>query len=163
VYEPPDPNVYVISDSILLEDPQATSRTVQNQIEMKTIAEANFGDPFPPKRKRRKKKKKNKKILGVAGMSGSRLFRKKPLTQGNAINLTDYVEYNAIDNNVDGMHFRMLLKPHINPDTIVSYNDKTYRVQSVNMYGSNYPGEWTTEIESDVYEPTSGDEISSLL
>jgi hypothetical protein len=37
-----------------------------------------------------------------------------------------------------------------------------FRVREVMHYGDNYGGDWTTELRTDVYDPTGGDLLSGV-
>lgn len=134
-------NIKSLNDYIYTSDPEPVTRNVRNLIEMKAIIETTgripdiFKENYKKNRRRRKKKKK------------------KIITYGE----NDYVEFEAVDQQVDGMVFNLLAAPDINPDDMVSHGGILYRVHKVEHSADNAGGEWDTTVHTDIYNDTGGD------
>lgn len=116
-----------------LETPSLTTRMDEEGIAMTTVVEMTSVNPFA-----RIKKKKNKRAKVVGE--------------------NDYVEYDACEKEITGVDYVLTCFPDIKPDDLVTVADyteligKTTRVREVHHYGSNYGGEWTTELFTDDIE-----------
>lgn len=129
-----NPTVFNINEDFLLQTPQATSRVDKQTIMQRTVTQARSVNPFARQRKRRKKTKTTK----VNGDNG-------------------YTEYEATDKTIEGMDFTILCIPGVQPDDIIPYDNRLFRVRQLMHYGDNYGGSWTTELTTDVYDDLTGD------
>lgn len=128
-----NPTVTEINPDLFLSYAEPTKRVDKTAITMKTVTTARDVNPFA---KQRRKRTKDTKIVGE----------------------NDYATYQAIDKTIEGINFLMLCLPGVNPDDIIPYDEKLFRVKQVRHSGStDFGGDWETEIEADVYEDQSGD------
>lgn len=128
VYDPPNPTLIEITDNMLVSEPSPTFRKDVGYITMGTLL-----DLQPAKKRTRRKKKK------------------KPTWVKQALSQNDYANYDAVDEEIQGIELETLGTPAINPDNIVSWNDAEYRVQSVTHQGDTREGV-TTLIRADVFD-----------
>jgi len=112
------------------------SRSDSVDVEMRTIVEHHATNPFPPKRKRRTKKKKTVEVIGQ----------------------NDYVEYETVDQELQGYMFSLFLWPSVQPNDVIEIKDYEplqdvkHVVKVVRHYGSvNQSGDYCTELETDDY------------
>jgi hypothetical protein len=132
-YEIANPTVSSLNPDLFVTHPEPTKRIDKMAIAMKTVTESRDVNPFA---KRRKRKTKETKVVGK----------------------NDYVAYQAIDKTIEGIHFITLCAPDVNPDDIIPYDDKLFRVMKISHdVSTDFGGEWNTEIEADVYEDQGGD------
>lgn len=133
IYDPNETTVTEILLSQLLQKPLLSSRKSRSDVQVETIVEKNTRSPL---RKKRRKKRKNKTVKQFGA--------------------SDYVEYDVVNQSIDGVELELTLKPDILPDRLISIegNDNIYRIQTVIHHGeSEFFSDWTTEIEADIYEP----------
>lgn len=129
-YSPPRPNPKFLFRAYFLESPSLTTRLDEMDIEMRTIVEATTINPFAALRK---KKNKRAKVVGA----------------------NDYIEYQAVEKEIAGVDYTLLLQPDLNPDDLVTPVDyleligKIGRIREVSHYGDNHGGDWTTEALTD--------------
>lgn len=129
--------VKTIEDYVLRGDPENVVRMARNLIEMKTVIEVTgkIPDALKARSTRKRRKKKQMEIYGQ----------------------NDYVEFEAVDNQIDGMVFQLFLQPDFNPDDMFRYNLNLYRAISVEHTGDTFGGDWDTVLTTDIYEDTGGD------
>ena len=125
----------------MLQKPISKIRHDRTQVEMKAILESSPKDPFPPKKKKKKRKKKKVEV------PSSNTFK----------------EYEAVDEAINGKDFKILAQPSLNPDCIVGDNNLYYRIQEIKHNVSTLSfGEWTTELETDIYVEDGGNFLSEI-
>jgi hypothetical protein len=133
IYTPPNLVPKVILPSALLSSPIPAMYTDEELVEKMSMSEATlFNVSASANRKKTKQSKK----------SGP----------------TDYVEYDAVDKQVDGWDFEFLCQPDIDPDDIITVVStetagKLLRVREVSHSGNNENFDiWNTEVKTSVYE-----------
>lgn len=131
--------VKTVDDYVLRSKPEDTVRTARNLIEMKTVIEVTgrMPDDLKARSTRKIRKKKKKEIYGQ----------------------NDYVEFEVVDQQINGKVFKMFLQPDFNPDDMFRYNLDLYRALSVEHEGDTFGGSWDTTLITDIYEDTGGDFI----
>lgn len=116
VYDPPDMNVIKITDSMLITEPEESSRTDAMESVMHTVTDMTGIDPFR-KQRRRKKTKVTKKEQGP----------------------NDYVEVEAIDIVVPGITMSCFAIPNLKCDDVVTRNNQDFfRVFETNLSGDDF-------------------------
>jgi hypothetical protein len=139
-FEPTSTTV-TISQNELLEKPRKTEIQDSEYCELRTITEIT--EIVPPKKK---KKTKRQKIIDT--------YSRK----SNEDSLGDYVEYDTVEKNLEGLDLVLFCQPEIIPDNMISlsdipeYKDKQYRVREVTHSGNNYGGDWQTLLGTELSE-----------
>jgi len=131
VYMPPNPAPKLIFSANMLSTPALTTRIDAMDVEMRTVIESTSINPFASINS---KKTKLSKTVGA----------------------NDYVIYQAVDKEITGIDYELLLQPDIQPDDLVTsadhldYIGKITRVQEVHHYGNSVTfDDWTTELKTD--------------
>ena len=138
-YVPQNQTSYTILKKHMLSPPQETDRKDSQSIEMQTFIESiNKNNPFWQRKRKRRKTKK---------------------TQGT----TSWVEYESVDVEIPGMDFEVHLQPDRQPDDLLVFpdypgiEDQLFRVISLQHYGDNFGGDWTTSFRTDFHSPAGED------
>ena len=161
VYLPDDLVSRLIYKKYMLIPPEETTRKDSIDAELRTITEAKATNPL--KAIRRKKTKNKKVVRGNPWWMRSQTVTPSPVPVNN-----EYVEFTAVDSDIPGMDFTLLLQPDLQPDKILMFPDyldiatTMFRVREVQHYGDNFGGDWTTEARTDVYNPTGGDLLAGI-
>jgi hypothetical protein len=147
IHIPQVPNVKQINPGYLLDKPAPTKRNDRRQIEMDTKAVLFNKDIFTKVKRKRKKSLTDTKVPGR----------------------TDYVEYQAVDVEVEGISLPCFCIPDLQPDDIINVpteelGSRLWRVQTVRHYGNSETfSDWSTHVEADAYDDSGGDLEAELL
>jgi hypothetical protein len=130
------------TEYVLRSDPSPTVRNARNMIEMKTVIEVTgrLPDSLLKKTTRKRRKKKQIETYGAG----------------------DFVQFEAVDQRIEGMEFPFFFHPEFNPDNVFSYNGVLYRATEVHHDGDNYGGAWDTTVITDIFEDTNNDFVGQL-
>lgn len=128
-----------MNDYVMAGDPEEVVRSARNLIEMKTVIEVTGRLPDALKANSRRKRRRKKNIE----------------TYGK----NDYVQYEAVEQDIPGYIFPLFHQPDINPDDIIGYGGLLYRTIKVHHEGQTFGGQWDTTITTDIYDDTGGDFI----
>ncbi|MBV6340983.1 baseplate hub protein [Candidatus Magnetobacterium casense] len=149
---PNDPQGISIDPNMLLTAPESTLRTDAERIQRMLNFDIDYKDPVKKKRRRKTKVRK------VAGLY-------KGATASGA---DDYVEFEAVDTEIRGYDFTLLMQPHLQPDNLIHFNtdelkNKLHRITVVRHFGNNENfSDWTTELETQEYIDDDGDILAGL-
>lgn len=133
LFEPTDPTEIEITDNMLLEQPQRTTRVDAESIEMRTVVKTT-----------------NSPLLRSRGAGKRAVLVKRKKKKTKVVGKNDYVDYDAVDKIIPGIEFILRCQPRINPDNVLKYNDRLYRVQSVATdFDSKYWETYETRVNAD--------------
>lgn len=136
IYEPQNLTPKVIDPLALLSTPISTRVSDSELLERSSVSETTMFDELAAKPKRRKRKKLSKK----PGQND------------------EYIEYEAVEKNLDGWDLELLMQPDLQPDDLVTIDstetkEQQLRIRSVNHHGNNESFDtWNTNVETTVYE-----------
>lgn len=129
IEERPRESTKTIKKTSLLSTPRETVRQSESLVKMQTIPSKK--NPYT--KTRRKKTTVTRKTFGKNG----------------------FLDVDVVDEELVGLELEMLCNPSIDPDDILilpeydRYKNKFYRVYSVNHFGDNFGGDWTTIATTD--------------
>lgn len=116
--------VIKITDDMLLQVPQDTTRTAPGDVAIQVVAESFDGS------RRAYRKARQKRELGK----------------------NDYTLVQAIDTMIPGKTFDLFGIPNIDPDMVLEYQDGRYRAHTVNHFGDDFGSPVTTRVYADNIE-----------
>ena len=120
-YSPQDVSPIVMDDSLLITEPEATTRDDSEQVEIQTVRLNKLGNIS--------KKRRKKKLHGPS----------------------EYISHNSVDLQIEGREGLWICQPSIEPDDLITSLGEVQRVQSIEHDCSNFGHiRWQTTINSDL-------------
>lgn len=135
VFNPPRLSTTLITDNMLLGKPVPVVRNDRSLIQKKYNNETGLRIPFENEAKGGKRRKRKRKRSG----------------RGKSDEKKDFIEYEAVDETIRGMDFKVYASAGIKPDDIVQHNEDIFRVLNVSHTGNNYGGDFGSLIRTVEY------------